>query len=313
MSDLSDYSRKAIVKGSKSFSASARLLNSRSRDSAHLLYAWCRYCDDQIDSQHSGFRAEREGLAGIDALAFLRAETRRALSGEPVEDHAFVALQQVVERHAIPHRFPMELLDGFAMDVEQYYYGHLDDTLLYCYHVAGVVGVMMAIVMGVQGGDALLRAADLGIAFQLTNISRDVMDDASIGRVYLPADWLETAGVPRYEITLPQHRPAVFSVVKRLLAEADRYYDSAIEGLPELGLRSAWGISTARYVYRHIGRLVLKRGASAWDKRAVVSRGRKLVGAWCGLLMSLHASTVGRARSPKPRGDLWTKLVQEED
>ncbi len=277
-----------------------------------MLYAWCRYCDDQIDSQHLGFPSEGDGPDEFATLASLREETRRALAGEPVEDPAFLALQQVVKRHDIPHRYPMELLDGFAMDVEQCNYDHLDDTLLYCYHVAGAVGVMMAIVMGVKGGDALVRAADLGIAFQLTNISRDVMDDASIGRVYLPADWLAAAGVARDEIMLTQHRPAVFSVVRRLLAEAELYYESAVEGLPELGWRAAWGIATARYVYRHIGRLVLKRGTSAWDERAVVSRGRKLVGACCGSLRSLNASTVGRVRSPRPRGDLWTKLDQDE-
>lgn len=312
MSDLSDYSRKVIVKGSKSFSAASQLLDSRSRESAQMLYAWCRYCDDQIDSQQSGFPADRAGRDEKDTLASLREETERALSGEPVEGPAFIALQQVVERHGIPHQYPMELLDGFAMDVEQFCYDQLDDTLLYCYHVAGVVGVMMAIVMGVKRGDALLRAADLGIAFQLTNISRDVMDDAAIGRVYLPGEWLAAEGVPSDGISLPQHRPAVFSVVERLLAEAERYYDSALEGLPALGWRAAWGIATARYVYRHIGRVVIRRGASAWEERATVSRGRKLLGVWSGLLGSVSASTIGRLRSSKPRGTLWTKLVQDE-
>jgi len=312
VSDLKYYSRDAIAKGSRSFSAAAQLLDKRSRESAQMLYAWCRYCDDQIDSQHLGFPAASVGPDAWGALASLRKETERALSGEAVEDPAFIALQQVVERHGIPHQYPMELLDGFAMDVEKYSYDNLDDTLLYCYRVAGVVGVMMAYVMGAKGGDTLLRASDLGIAFQLTNISRDVMDDAAIGRVYLPGAWLAAAGVPREEITLPEHRPAVFSVVERLLAEADRYYDSALEGLPALGWRAAWAIATARYVYRHIGRLILQRGASAWDERAVVSRGRKLFGACCGFSRSLKASTAGRLRSPRPRGNLWAKLDQEE-
>ena len=153
MTDLNDYSRAVIVKGSKSFSAASLLLDRQSRNGAQMLYAWCRYCDDQIDSQ-----AQWE--PSRDTLASLRLETQRALAGEPLDNPAFVAFQRVVEHHGIPHRYPCELLDGFAMDVENYNYRRLDDTLLYCYHVAGVVGVMMAYVMGVKDNDALLRAAD---------------------------------------------------------------------------------------------------------------------------------------------------------
>ena len=312
MTNLKDYSRTAIVKGSKSFSAASLLLDRQSRTGAQMLYAWCRHCDDQIDSQQDGFAAHGPSAPSRDTLDYLRMETRRALAGEPVDHPAFVAFQQVVERHGIPHRYPMELLEGFAMDVDSYSYRKLDDTLLYCYHVAGVVGVMMAYVMGVKNGDALLRAADLGIAFQLTNISRDVMDDARMGRVYLPTDLLKAAGVPPEEILEVEHRAGVFEVVQRLLTEADGYYDSALFGLPKLGWRAAWGIATARYVYRYIGRLVIGRGAAAWDERAVVSGGRKLYGAWCGLLRSFSACSVGRMLPPKQRKGLWTKTAQEE-
>jgi phytoene synthase len=277
-----------------------------------MLYAWCRYCDDQIDSQSLGFASESDGSSPSAVLDSLRRETRRALAGEPVDNPAFVAFQRVVQHHGIPDRYPLELLDGFAMDVEHHGYHTLDDTLLYCYHVAGVVGVMMAYVMGVKGGDALLRACDLGIAFQLTNISRDVMDDARMDRVYLPADWLKAAGVPPNGIMEAKNRPGVFAVVQRLLAEADRYYDSAMEGLPSLGWRAAWGIATARYVYRHIGRLVKRRGSAAWDKRAVVGGGRKLFGACYGLLLSFRACSLGRMLPRRQRGGLWTKLTQED-
>lgn len=312
MGEISEYSRTAIVEGSKSFSAAARLLDARSRDSAQMLYAWCRYCDDRIDSQQSGFAASGDALSGHATLESLRRETQRALAGDRVNNPAFVAFQQVVQRHGIPDRYPMELLDGFAMDVANRGYETLDDTLLYCYHVAGVVGVMMAYVMGAKGDGALLRAADLGIAFQLTNISRDVMDDARMGRVYLPADWMTAVGVSPDEVLELRRRPAVFAVVKRLLAEADRYYGSALQGLPSLGWRAAWGIAAARHVYRDIGRLVIERGAAAWDERAVVSRSRKMLGIWYGLLRSLQSSTVGRLRPPKRRGDLWTKIAQED-
>jgi len=278
-----------------------------------MLYAWCRYCDDQIDSQHLGFAIERDPAPPRSRLEQLERETRRTLAGEPVEHPAFVALRRVVERHGIPHRYPLELLQGFAMDVEQRRYDELEDTLMYCYHVAGVVGVMMAYVMGVKDSDTLVRAADLGIAFQLTNIARDVMDDAHLGRTYLPSKWLAEAGVPPAEIMLAERRPAVFKVVKRLLDEAERYYDSAAEGLPQLGWRAAWGIATARIVYRDIGRIVIKRGPAAWDERAVVGRGRKVYGAMRGLLRAASAVSVGRQLPAKQRTALWTKSIQSDD
>ncbi|HKJ61756.1 MAG TPA: squalene/phytoene synthase family protein, partial [Hyphomicrobiales bacterium] len=123
----------------------------------------------------------------------LREKTRLAVHGrwnEPV----FGALARVVSECKIPEQNLMEHLEGFAMDVEERHYGTLEDTLSYCYHVAGVVGVMMAMIMGVRDSETLDRASDLGIAFQITNIARDVMDDVALGRVYLPAQWLREEG-----------------------------------------------------------------------------------------------------------------------
>jgi phytoene synthase len=312
VAELNDYSRQTIERGSKSFAAAARLLDRNTRESAHMLYAWCRYCDDQIDTQHLGFAIERETSSPRSRLQRLEQETRQTLAGDVVDRPAFVALRRVVERHDIPDRYPLELLQGFAMDVEGHRYNELDDTLLYCYHVAGVVGVMMAYVMGVSGRDTLQRAADLGIAFQLTNIARDVMDDARLGRVYLPSRWLGEAKIPPAQIAAAEHRSAVFAVVKRVLDEAERYYASAAQGLPRLGLRCAWSIDTARTVYRDIGRAVVERGPAAWNERVVVSGGRKMLGVLRGLLGALAARSAGRWLPGKPRTGLWTKPDQSE-
>lgn len=302
-----EESRQAIRVGSKSFAAAARLFDTGCREDAYMLYAWCRYCDDRIDAQHLGHGSTVESQPPRARLEALRRETDRALSGEPVEDVVFAALQRVVERNDIPAVYPRHLLDGFAMDVEERPFRSLDDTLTYCYHVAGVVGIMMAQVMGVREPSVLDRACDLGLGFQLTNIARDVMDDAAIGRVYLPGEWLSAAGVPSDEMADPRHRDALFAVVKRLLDEADRYYASSGWGLPALRFRRAWAIATARRVYRDIGRLVRRRGAAAWDRRAVVSRGRKLAHVVAGGFEAAWTSTLGRLRRPPERGELWTR------
>jgi phytoene synthase len=307
-------SRQMIRVGSRSFASAARLLGPGAREGAYQLYAWCRYCDDRIDLQDLG-RGTPAGmapagdarLAARSRLEQLTRETVRALDGAPVSDPVFVALQRVVLQHAIPHRHPLELLQGFAMDVEARRYRTLEDVLTYCYHVAGVVGVMMAHVMGAQGKDTLDRAADLGLALQMTNIARDVMEDAQAGRVYLPESWLEEAGVPVPEIRERRHREAVHGVVRRLLAEADRYYRSAGDGVARLPLRSAWSIATARGVYRDIGALVRRRGSEAWDRRAVVSKPRKLWRVAQGGLEALLLIALRRRARPCSRQGLWNR------
>ena len=303
-----DHSRQMIREGSKSFAGAARLLPERVRYSVYMLYAWCRYCDDQIDQQHLGHGTPCP-QASQETLETLRLRTERALSGESVDDPEFAALRRVVERHQIPHRHPLELLDGFRMDVEGRRYKTLEDTLDYCYHVAGVVGVMMAHVMDAREQEALDRAADLGIALQMTNIARDVLDDASVGRIYLPEEWLESAGIPIDEITQPQHRAALHDVTRAFLDTADLYYESANYGLSWLEPRCAWAIASARGIYREIGRRVIERGEQAWDSRTVVGPTRKVLRALSAGIDAAMAVGLGRQRREQPasRKGLWTR------
>ncbi len=308
MDRVVDNSREMIRNGSKSFAAAARLFDVGTRESAYMLYAWCRYCDDVIDGQELGFvRYEEHGDDPERALALLRETTQRAMDVEPMVNPVFDGFQRVMLTHGIPKHHPLELIDGFEMDVRGRHYRTLEDTLDYCYHVAGVVGVMMAYVMGVTQERTLQRAADLGLAFQITNICRDVMDDAALGRVYLPEEWLDAAGVPPGKISDPRHREAVFSVVERLLDLADRYYASAKLGIRALPFRSAWAIATARRVYCDIGELVRQRGAEAWDQRAVVSKRRKVYFALRGALRATSVATLEHHLEPTPRDPgLWS-------
>lgn len=309
MSDLVvDQSRAMIRAGSKSFFAAARIFDPPARRSAYMLYAWCRYCDDQIDFQHLGHGTDdTPGESAATRLEDLRRETERAVSGEPVDHPVFVGLQRVVEEHQIPDRHPFELLEGFRMDVEGRSYETFEETLDYCYHVAGVVGVMMAYVMGSRDEPTLDRAADLGIGFQLTNIARDVMDDAAIDRIYLPNEWLLEAGIRPEEIADPENRVAVAEVVDRMLAQADRYYESSGAGIARLRPRHAWAIATARGVYRDIGRLVRARGARAWDQRVSVGLPRKLWLMLSGGAEALWATGFRRSKAVSPRRDLWQR------
>lgn len=290
---LARHGTDSIAKGSKSFAAAARLFDAETRRSAVLLYAWCRHCDDVIDGQVSG---HRDGIAppsdAAERLVLLERLTRDALSGGAVADPAFAGLQEVVARHAIPERLPLRHLEGYRMDVEGRRYATLGDTLDYSYHVAGVVGVMMARIMGVRDEAVLDRASDLGLAFQLTNIARDIVEDAGAGRVYLPEGWLAEAGIPPGEVARPQHRASLAGVAARLLDEAERYYASSAVGIAALPRRSAWAVATARDVYRQIGIEVKARGPSAWDGRVSTTTAQKLRFVAQGAVTALTSRTV---------------------
>jgi phytoene synthase len=216
----------------------------------------------------------------------------------------------VALRHRLPERWALDMIDGFAMDVEHRDYRTLDDVMVYCWHVAGVVGVMMARVMGVTDPETLRRAQDLGLAFQLTNISRDVIEDAQGGRVYLPADWLVEAGlVPTAEaVADPANRAVVHRVTRRLLEVAEPYYDRARDGLRRLPFRSAMAIAAARGVYREIGRKVRRGGPGAWRRRVSVGRLMKLWLFGRGALIAVWTQALDRGKPLPVRPALWTRV-----
>lgn len=306
--DLVALSRERIEKGSKSFAGAARLFDPATRASAYMLYAWCRHCDDEIDGQDLGHNTAAATTAATEAcLARLRQRTVEAIEGRANEP-IFLALQTVLARHEIPARHPLELIEGMAMDVRGETYASLADTLRYSYHVAGVVGVMMAMIMGARAAATLDRASDLGIGFQLTNIARDVTADANVGRVYLPADWLTEAGVAATPeaVRAEGNRAAVHAVTLRLLSEADRYYASAGYGLADLPLRSAMAIAAARRVYSDIGNVVRERGVEGATRRASLSRMRKLSGLATATADAMAAHAFARWRTPADRTGLWT-------
>jgi phytoene synthase len=209
----------------------------------------------------------------------------------------FVALQYIVHRYGIPVHYAVELIEGMAMDARGTRYGTLKELLLYCYRVAGTVGLMMSHVMGLRDESALKHAADLGIGMQLTNIARDIIEDAGMGRIYLPLSWLQEAQIPAAEIALPEHREKLAMLSLRLLREADRYYRSGDAGLWYLSFRSACAVSAARQVYSEIGSLLLRKGARAWDQRTYVTGPLKI---WIVLrgVLGLFGSVPGRLWRP---------------
>ncbi len=267
--------RAVLSSGSASFSRAAQLLDPTTREGCYLLYTWGRHCDDVIDGQtlgHGQRAIDPEVLAA--RLAELRTGTERALAGDAT-DLPFRALALLVRRHRIPPELPHVLLDGMAMDVAGRRYRTLDELADYCYCVAGVVAIMTGRIMGLEDAALLRRLGRLGEAVQLTNIARDVVDDAAAGRVYLPAEWLQAVGVPESEVAQPEHRIALASIATRLLDAAEERYREADAVVARLPLRSAAALAVGRTLYAEIGAVIRRRGPRAWDSRATVTTFRR--------------------------------------
>ncbi|PQQ32063.1 phytoene synthase [Photorhabdus luminescens] len=294
-----------MEQGSKSFASVTRLFDTATRHSTMMLYAWCRYCDDIIDGQELGKQISSvDKHSAREKLQMLQYLTKQAYDGLPMTEPAFAAFQIVALSNEIPQQQAFEHLEGFAMDVLCEPYRTLDDTLRYCYHVAGVVGLMMARVMGIRETSVLDRACDLGIAFQLTNIARDIIEDAKAGRCYLPLEWLHQEGLMPDTLIYTENRPALARVASRLIVEAESYYTSALTGLVGLPLRSAWVIASAHGIYREIGIKVQQAGVRAWERRQRTNRGEKVTLLMVGAMQALMSRVATTApRDPK----LWQR------
>lgn len=298
--------RESIAKGSKSFAAASKLFDPQTRERAWLLYAWCRACDDIADGQELGHDA-RVVEDPAAALARIRTLTDKALAGEPTGEMAFEALRIVAAETRMPHRFAHDLVAGFALDAKGWFPRSEHDLMQYCYHVAGAVGCMMAVVMGVDPDDdaTLDRACDLGLAFQLANIARDIEADDAIGRCYLPMDWLVEMDIPPGQHMKPPFRSRL-TVMARWLGElAQAHEESARLGTPALGFRSAWAVLAAAGIYGGIAREVVARGDHAWDHRASTSKAQKI-----GWIARAYGQSLARRNlyPTRPRAaELWTR------
>ncbi len=247
--------RATLRAGSRSFLAASLLLPRRVRDPAAAVYAFCREADDAVDLG----AVDLGGSA--DAVARMRERLDRVYAGQPLPAPADRALARVVARHDIPRALPEALLEGFEWDAEGRQYEDLPGLLAYAARVAGSVGAMMVVLMGVRVPEVVARACDLGVAMQLSNIARDVGEDARAGRLYLPLQWLREAGVePQAWLARPACTEGVGAVVQRLLRIADELYARADSGIARLPAACRPGIRAARLLYAEIGREVERAG-----------------------------------------------------
>lgn len=259
----------SIARGSKSFAFASMLFDKPTRERAHLLYAWCRRCDDIVDGQDHGGELKLDSSSTVDRVEAIRILTHRALEGQPTADNEFDALGQVASESKLTREMCDDVIDGFALDAIGWRPRTEADLMRYCYHVAGSVGVMMAHVMGVplDANETFDRACDLGLAFQLNNIARDISEDDAAGRCYLPGEWLAEMDIPPGQHMKPQYRKQLVKLTRRLVDLASQHEAAARLGAGQLRFRQRWAVLAAANIYGAIGREVVRRGDAAWDRR----------------------------------------------
>jgi 15-cis-phytoene synthase len=279
-----------IRTGSRSFHMASLLLPTEIRSAACALYAFCRLSDDAVDGPG----------ARQDAVERLRERLDLVYRGLPQACAVDRAFARLVAHYDLPRALPEALLEGLAWDGEGRRYRSLAQLNAYAARVAGAVGAMMTVIMGVRDEAILARACDLGVAMQLTNIARDVGEDARNGRIYLPLDWLEEAGVePEALLACPQFDDRLAEPVARLLAAADGLYGRAESGIRGLPASCRPAIHAARLFYREIGHQVRRNGLDSVSARAVV-QGRRKVALLIGALQSCALAPRAPPLGPLP-------------
>ncbi|RYF43140.1 MAG: phytoene/squalene synthase family protein [Comamonadaceae bacterium] len=262
--------RASLSEGSYTFYAASMVLPRGVRDPACALYAFCRMADDAVDGAVGG------GADQHAAVHRLRRRLDRAYDAQPAAAACDRALAAVVARFQMPRALPQALIEGFEWDAQGRSYETIEELTQYAARVAGSVGAMMAVLMGARSPEALARACDLGVAMQLSNIARDVGEDARMGRLYLPLAWLRETGIdPDAWLAQPTFEPRLASVVRRLLDTADLLYARAGAGVSLLPLACRPGINAARLLYAEIGHQVARNGLDSVSQRARVPRSRK--------------------------------------
>jgi phytoene synthase len=257
-------------------------------DDAAIVYALCRLIDDTADEADDNDVARRD-------MAALQRELRGEAAARPI----VAAYLEVAKRCGIHEAAAHHLCDGCMADLDTVRVASDDALIQYSYRVAGTVGLMMCGVLGVDDARALPHAVDLGIAMQITNICRDVAEDAANGRCYLPATRLQAAGVTQDEVIAgTADEAAVFSVVQDLLQLAERYYASADVGMHWIPVRARLAILVAARLYRAIGLKTLKRGPDAVSSRTVVGPTAKM--GWVMAATAAWSTTLPAGLPDKP-------------
>ena len=306
--DTAPPALETLARNGKSFYWASRLLGRRMAGDAAELYAFCRLLDDIADGDAPGGAARLEAIRSQLAVLNHRAHPDQM-------DPALARYLAVMRRCAIPVMPMIHLLDGLLLDQKPMHIKDEAELVRYAYHVAGAVGLLMCPVLGCRDRAAFRFAVDMGIGMQLTNIARDILEDAHLGRRYLPQSWVGPLRPHQIIACAPKAESKAYHAVQggadKLLALADRYYESGLQGLGYLPRRAQLGIAVAGQVYRRIGVKLRAQGLRWGDGRVITSTTDKL-GASLGALTNLsrHKAADHDSHLHQPLAELMDEALR---
>ncbi len=263
-----DYCQDKAAKSGSSFYYSFMFLPSERRQAITALYAFCREVDDVVDECHDLSLAQTK-------LEWWRQEVGRVYNGTPTHPVG-LALKDVIKGFRLPQEQLLEIIDGMAMDLSQTRYLDFKGLQLYCYRVASVVGLLAAEIFGYQDRQTLKYAHDLGLAFQLTNIIRDVGEDARRGRIYLPIEDLQRFDVPAKDLLEARYSDAFRELMAFQAERAEKFYDQAFAQLPAIDRKAQRPGLVMAAIYRTLLREIARDGFLVLDRRTSLTPLRKV-------------------------------------
>ena len=263
------YCHRLARRRARNFYYGFLLLPKPRRDALCALYAFLRYCDDVADGEGS---AE----AKADRLRQWREALEQALDGRPEGNPILPALHDTVERYGIPREYLRDAITGVEMDLRIRAYPTFDELYRYCYHVASVVGLASLHVFGFQDPAARKLAEECGIAFQLTNILRDIREDAALGRIYLPLEDLERFGYTESQLAAGVYNPEFSRLMRFEIERARSYYEKAVPLLDLVEAESRPALWTLMSVYRGVLRAIERNQGNVFARSAALSDMEKM-------------------------------------
>jgi phytoene synthase len=283
-----EYCRSVTKTHAKSFYFAAKFLPEHKQNPIYALYALCRHVDDEVDE--SGIENEPQAAAAIEnwkaKLDEVYSNQPSAVGGQPgnedrnpkTEDQNLILLawRDLLKTCKIPQELPLELMKGVLMDTHIKRYANFRELYVYCYRVASTVGLMSSEIFGYRGEETLEYAEALGIAMQLTNILRDVGEDAAMNRIYLPAEDLRRFNVSETQIFDNRRDENFINLMKFQIERARAFYKKSEKGIGLLEKDARFAVLLASRIYAKILDEIERQNYDVFKRRAHTSFGQKV-------------------------------------
>jgi phytoene synthase len=285
-----EYCREVTRHHAKSFYFAAKFLPKQKQQPIYALYALCRHVDDEVDEAEVS--SEQEAVKAVERwqnnlnkiysdnyeLRISNNELQSTVDKEQKtnDEQVFIAWKDLLKKYKIPQNLPLELMQGVLMDMHIKRYQTFEGLYVYCYRVASTVGLMSSEIFGYEKAETLEYAEALGIAMQLTNILRDVKEDAAMGRIYLPQEDLEKFSVSDEQIFANRIDENFVRLMKFEIARAREYYQKAERGIPLLEKDTRFTVLLAARLYSKILDEIEKQNYDVFKKRAHTTKLQKI-------------------------------------